>query len=246
MIRTVSEVVSKLSQSERIGFAINLVGILIGFITAQYSTLAGSIIFSTFLALLFIVAIYSLYTRDFYGGLYEVIEHENIWSLEDPEGREVTHKKKMTVKYIQNNVIAIEDFLWGDGEFMKDYHCSIGHIVDVYKTGSRTNVLVSLRGVRNKGDIETFEFTRKIVDGFTDSSEWVEITPFNRTKKINLKIIFPLQRPCQKATLTTNIKNETREINRGEIASQSDGRQVIDLCFKNPRMRDVFTVRWNW
>lgn len=246
MWQSFNEVLKTLSTNEQIGLFINIIGIIIGFVTAQYSVVAGAIIFSGFFVALIIVAIYALYARDFYGGIYEVLNHENIWELDDVHGSQVTHTKNMQVKFIQNNVIAIEDFIWGDGVFMKDYSCTPGHVADTYKSGSRTNVLISIRDVKNKGDIENFEFKRKIVDGFKSSSEWVEIMPIYRTRKLNIKVVFPIGRPCKRATLTTNANGAAKPIQRSEIESQPDGRQAINLVFENPKIREVFTIRWDW
>lgn len=54
-------------------------------------------------------------------GLYEILDYELTLELLDPQGETAVFKKRQHVKFLQNNVIAFEDYAWGDGEIFADY-----------------------------------------------------------------------------------------------------------------------------
>ena len=59
---------------------------------------------------------------------------------------------------MQNNVIAFEDYAWGDGEIFTDYRCSPGVVVDKYQEGDRWSILIEgganygLKPIQKGGD----------------------------------------------------------------------------------------------
>jgi len=246
MFKSFKDAIKALSKNEQIGFFTNIVGIMVGFVAAQYSVIAGAIIFLTFFVSFVVILMYSLYVRDIYGGLYETLYHQNVWELVDAEGKEVLHTKKMKIKFIQNNVISIPDYVWGDGDCLVDYICEPGKIADVYQSGSRTNVLVSLRESKKRGDVMDLIFRRKILNGFMNDSEWVEVDFSTMTKDFELLVIFPKNRPCKRATLTIRSKVAVSEIDNSKFKVLDDGRHALALNFKNPPIREMYTVRWDW
>lgn len=243
---SIEDVIRSISKNEIVGLSVNIVGILIGFAASQYNPIVGAIIFLTFFTCLVLISIYALSARRMYGGIYEVIRHENIWKVEDKEGKKVTHTKRLKVRFIQNNVLAIEDFIWGDGDFMNNYNCTPGKVVDIYRDGSRTNVLISMKAPKGRGDIETFEFTRTIIDGFLADSEWIEVSPFYRTEHMILKVIFPPERVCKLATFQTARMNIPKRISLDSMKKDSNNCQTLEMSFRNPRVKEVVKIRWDW
>ena len=134
-------------------------------------------------------------------GLYEMLEHDAVLELGEPRGETALYKKRQRVRFLQNNVIAFQDFAWGDGRTLVDYRCSPGIEVDRYKNGDRWNVLISLRETKSRGDIEEFYIQRKIIRGFTKSEEWWQLEMQNPTRWLKLAIIFPRRRPYRRAIL---------------------------------------------
>lgn len=104
-------------------------------------------------------------------GIYEVLDYECRLKLIDKEGKNATIQKREKVRYLQDNIIACQDQAWGDGKILLDYRCSPGIPADQYRLGHKTYVLISLREVRNKGDIDDFNIEWKMQDGFLQ--KWV-------------------------------------------------------------------------
>lgn len=51
-------------------------------------------------------------------GLYEVLDYESLLELHDTRGTKTTFTKEQTIHYLQNNIIAIQDTAWGDGDIL--------------------------------------------------------------------------------------------------------------------------------
>lgn len=78
------------------------------------------------------------------------------WRSTTIEGLEQHSASKKRIRYLQDNIIAYQDYGWGDGEILLDYHTSRAKSVDRYRSGFKTNILLSLGEVKNRGDIDEF------------------------------------------------------------------------------------------
>src|SRR5688572_2503878 len=77
--------------------------------------------------------------------IYEILDYEASVELLDLGGEKAIFRKRQKVKFLQNNIIAFEDYAWGDGDVLAAYTCSPGVVVDKYQEGDRWNILISLR-----------------------------------------------------------------------------------------------------
>lgn len=58
--------------------------------------------------------------------MYEILDYEAQLELIDGQGAVAIFRKRQKVKFLQNNIIAFEDYAWGDGDVLADYRCSPG------------------------------------------------------------------------------------------------------------------------
>jgi hypothetical protein len=98
----------------------------------------------------------------FRDGPYEILEYDSVLELLDPRGELAVFKKRLRVKFLRDNITALQNYAWGDGHVLVDYHCSPGIVADRYLEGGHWNVLISLRQTKGTGDIEEF-YIRYIV-----------------------------------------------------------------------------------
>ncbi|MCJ7533458.1 MAG: hypothetical protein MUO64_20845 [Anaerolineales bacterium] len=89
-------------------------------------------------------------------GVYEVTDYESTLEIKDRSGTKATFNKRKKIRYLQDDVIAYQDYAWGDGDILLNYHTNRGKPVDRYKSGFKTNGILSLREVKNRGDIGEF------------------------------------------------------------------------------------------
>lgn len=115
-------------------------------------------------------------------GLYEILDYDVTLELLDPYGQVAVIKKRQKVKFLQDNITVFPDYAWGDGQFLAEYRCSPGRVVDTYREGDRWNILISLRETKKRGDIVDFYIERSVRDGFTQAEEWRQIEIRHQTR----------------------------------------------------------------
>ncbi len=179
-------------------------------------------------------------------GLYEVLEYDSVLELLDSKGEMALFKKRHKVKFLQDNVIAYQDYAWGDGDVQVDYKCSPGLVVDRYREGDRWNMLISLRETKSNGDIQEFHIERKIRNGFTKREEWWQIAMQHQTKWLKLSVIFPKRRRCQNAILIERNTNRSVRLGPTYFTDLTDGRQMLTWENKKPRRFEIYTFKWLW
>ena len=133
-----------------------------------------------------------------YHGMYEILEYDASLEIRDPRGEEASLVRHETIRFLQDNVVAIHDHAWGDGDLFAEYHCQPGIAVDFYQDGSKHNVLISLRETKNRGDVIDLWIERVIRGGLREQEEWLETEIDHRLKRLKLSIIFPRDRRCQR------------------------------------------------
>ena len=179
-------------------------------------------------------------------GMYEVLEYESTLELHDKGGKKATFKKRKKVRYLQNNIIAYQDYGWGDGEYFLDYKSRPGVLVDRYKAGFKTYILLSLREVKNRGDVDEFHIQWKIKNGFLKSDGFWETDVSSRTRHMKVRVIFPKSRPPQSVRLVENNIRRTTNLGRDSIQQLPDGRWQVTWEKNRPRLYEHYIIRWDW
>lgn len=185
-------------------------------------------------------------TRQSDQGIYEILDYDSTLELIDSNGQTVVFQKRQKVRFLQNDVIAFEDFAWGDGEIFADYHCSPGVAVDRYQDGDRWNILISLREAQSRGDVTDFHITRTVTGGFTQQDEWYQAEIRRPTRRLRLAVIFPKERQCRRATVQERKRNRTQVLGPECFHPLSDGRQLVEFETTHVRHLEMYTLRWTW
>jgi hypothetical protein len=152
----------------------------------------------------------------------------------------------MKVRYLQDEIIAFHDYGWGDGEILLNYKTSRGKAVDKYKSGYKTYILLSLREVRNKGDIDDFNISWDIRDGFLLPDGYWATTVSHRMKKLKTSVVFPKSRLPQRVTLEESNRRRTRLLGNEFQKRLADGRLKVTWETDKPRLHELYTIRWDW
>ena len=176
---------------------------------------------------------------------YEYLEWEAVWEIKDPEGKRVEYTRNATVRFLQPNVSVITDRIWGDGETMHEYRCSLGRPADVFDYVNSKRVMISLRENKKRGAIERFTIARTILNGFAGTEEWIEEEPFYFVKEYTLRVIFPKERRCRRAVVTRREPYMTQEVGEKAFRRLKDGRWELRVTFKK-LWREKVILRWWW
>ena len=179
-------------------------------------------------------------------GMYEVLDYESTLELHDKKGERATFKKTKRIRYLQDNIIAYQDHAWGDGEILLKYRTNRGKPVDRYRSGYKTHILLSLREVKNRGDIDEFNIQWGIRKGFlTEDGYWgTDIS--QRTKHIKINVNFPKYRTPIRLSLEESNRKRTHLLGREAQNQLPDGRWLVSWETKKPRLYEIYVLRWDW
>jgi hypothetical protein len=179
-------------------------------------------------------------------GMYEVLEYESVLELMDKRGKIATLQKRKRVRYLQNHVIAYQDYGWTDGEQFLDYGVKPGIAVDKYKIGYKTYILISLREVRNRGDIDEFNFHWNIKNGFLKPDGFWETDISSPTKHLKVSVVFPQNRPPHSVRLVELNVGRMQVVKSDSIRRLPDGKWQATWQKSNPRLHEHYILRWDW
>lgn len=179
-------------------------------------------------------------------GMYEVLEYESTLELQDIKGERAIFRKRKKVRYLQNNIIAYQDYGWGDGEQFQGYRAHPGIPVDRYKIGYKTYILLSLREVKNRGDIDEFHIQWKINNGFLKPDGFWETDIGSRTKSVKMNLIFPKGRPPGNIRLVETNIQRTTVLGQDSIRQLPDGKWQVAWETDRPRLYEHYVLRWDW
>lgn len=179
-------------------------------------------------------------------GMYEILHYDGTLELLDTAGHVAHFRKRQQVRFLQDNILAFQDYAWGDGDIFANYHCSPGVAVDRYQEGDRWNILISLRETKSRGDITDFYIERTITGGFTQAEEWYQAEIRHATRALRLAVVFPTARPCRRATLHTRRQHRTLVLGPDYLQTLPDGRQVLSWETKQVQELEIYTLRWQW
>ena len=179
-------------------------------------------------------------------GMYEVIDYQTTLDLIDSVGESAKVYKLEKVRYLQDNIIAFQDQAWGDGKILVNYQCYPGMPVDRYRWGYKHHVLISLRQVKSRGDIDDFKISWEIIRGFLSTTGFWGTEISHNTKHMAIHIIFPLKRPPKSAWILEKNRQKTFKLGAGAIRTLRGGNQEIFWEKKAPRLFEQYILKWEW
>ena len=179
-------------------------------------------------------------------GMYEVLEYESSLELVDKTGKMAILRKRKKIRYLQNNIIAYQDYGWGDGQQFLDYQAKPGIAVDRYKIGYKTYILLSLREVKNRGDVDEFFIQCKIKNGFLTNDGFWETDISSRIRHLKISVVFPQSRPPHNVRIVENNVGRVRMFGTDSIRQLPDGKWQATWQTGNPRLHEHYILRWDW
>lgn len=128
-------------------------------------------------------------------GMYEVLEYRSTLEIMNCDRRIGKFQKSERVRFLQDNIIAIQDQVWGFDKTVSKYKCSPGKQVDFYQLGHKTFIVISLRELRSINDEVDLNMQWKL-RGLPIGKSGTWETFINQfTNKLILEIVFPKERP---------------------------------------------------
>jgi len=179
-------------------------------------------------------------------GLYEVLDYEATLELKDKRGKRACVRKYEKVRYLQNNIVAFQDQAWGDGKVLINYRCTPGFPVDTYRSGYKNYILISLREVKNRGDVDEFHIDWEIHQGFLRPTGFWASEISHYTDKIKMRVIFPKTRPPLHATILEKNHQRTLTLSKDSFLHLPDGKWEVTWERIRPRLYEQYILSWEW
>ena len=179
-------------------------------------------------------------------GMFEVVDYQATLEILNSKGTKANFNKQRHVRYLQDNIIAFQDYAWGDGEILLDYKCSPGKPVDQYKLGYKHFILISLGNIRNKGEEDQFHFQWKIKNGFLKPDGFWGTDISTKTNKIKITVIFPKTRPPIRASIVESNHRRTHLLDVENFKHLPDGRVEVSWVKEKPRLYELYLLKWDW
>lgn len=179
-------------------------------------------------------------------GLYEVLDYEATLELKDKRGKRASVRKSEKVRYLQNNITAFQDQAWGDGKILINYQCTPGFPVDIYRSGYKNYILISLREVKNRGDTDEFHINWDIHQGFLRPTGFWASEISHYTDKLKMQVIFPKTRPPLQANVLERNRQRTIKLNKNSFLQLPDGKWEITWERLRPKLYEQYILRWEW
>lgn len=178
--------------------------------------------------------------------VYEVLDYESTLELPDRSGKKAVFKKQKKVRYLHDDIIAFQDYAWGDGEILCNYRSNRGVPVDRYRSGYKMYVLLSLREVKNRGDIDLYRIQWNIRRGFLKKDGYWSTDVSQPTHHIKVNVIFPKARPPLRLSVEETNRRQTHLLERDAQQQLPDGRWLVSWETSKPRLYEVYVLRWIW
>jgi len=178
--------------------------------------------------------------------MYHVLDYESTLELLDVEGKFARFEKQKKIKYVQDNIIAHQDYAWGDGKILVNYKCHPGKAVDRYRSGYKTYILIALHEVKNRGDVDDFHITWETKDGFLTPDGFWETNISQKTTQMRVNVIFPKKRLPKRVIVEESNHRKTHIITSEERTVLPDGRMKVSWLKNKPRLFETYLMKWLW
>ncbi|TAK36776.1 MAG: hypothetical protein EPO21_01570 [Chloroflexota bacterium] len=124
---------------------------------------------------------------------------------------------------------------------MTYYHNGGGTLEDSFRDEGRHHLVIGMKRAMRRGEALTFDVEREAMVEFTKDEEWLETSIDHPVQHMVQTIVFPVERPCLRATFETEGRKITLPIRKTREGKTS-------VRFETPKARAMtpYTVRWLW
>lgn len=241
----VKEIASGVAGGQTVSLALAVIGIVASLVTGTLlnSPIPAAIIIGAVVLVFAGIPIYSLAILARRGDAYEVIESTMTWEILSTTGNQAVVTMVSKYRFLQDNIIAIRDWVKPATAKVKSYACSPGQMVDSFVNGPTRQYVISLRDSKSRNETETYTFRREMEDSFLDNHEWVSTEVKSRFGTLTQVVTLPAGRACKSAWArdTGSDKRQTLEVH-----SLSDGRLRFSRAVRRPKREREYFIEWEW
>lgn len=175
----------------------------------------------------------------------KVLNHEVKIDILDPTGSNALHSRKTKFLALKDRVTTFTDHMSADGELLNP-RVTPGLIEEIRKEGGDLFVKTTFGKVLKKGDIVDKEITATLKNSFTNNPEYWSVRIILPTKEFKLVVIFPKDRVYNNYCGYQRITSHEKVADIQPVEAILEGRPALVWTVKNPKLKDVYKLVWNW
>lgn len=172
---------------------------------------------------------------------YRVLSYHSVISFDSPAGQYALVRRTQRVRFLQHDVRAVLDHVWGDGVPIAHYDHNSGQLEDTFVDRGIRHLVIGLLRRAQRGDVRTFQVEQLAIAGFAAADEWLETKIDHPTDVLSREVRFPIERPCRWAELHAGPVRMIIPVRRGR-----DGRTRIRFRVYRPVENLSYCLHWRW
>lgn len=186
-----------------------------------------------------------LATRDRGGFPYELLSHDFVLELRD-SGKDGFLTRTARIRFLQDQVIALHDRVWGEGDLSPARYAGPGAVVDQFVGEDRQHyTLVSLREPKRRGETATVEVAHLFRGMFSHRKTGFDVDVDRPTRNLRVEIRFPSLRPPSEAWLIEKRTGNVSRLTGANLVRGGRGARIVWRC-RRPRLRECYRTEWRW
>ena len=174
---------------------------------------------------------------------YENVSVDLLLDIRDPAGSTAVLERKQRVRFLASEAGTIRELIWGEGEPLAHYSTRGATRSAFRREGSKRVALLSLDHTPLRGETVPVVTRRVIRDGLLNRQEYLETLVERPTRRLAVKVLFPVMRPPRSASLATSPPGLRRSV---PVRYRSDGRAFLSWRTSRPRPYSTYSLTWAW
>ncbi len=176
---------------------------------------------------------------------YEILWHNLVLQITDAKGQRATLTRTARVRFLQRQVLALHDRVWGQGDLSLEPYVRPGRIVDRFRQDSEVHHLVSLREAKRRGETSTIEVVHAVRDVFTRPCEWFDVDVDMPTRWLRVEIRFPADRPPKEGWLSDTRTGRKLALSGSQLVRTRAGARIV-WRRRAPTLHERLRTEWCW
>ncbi|WP_345948863.1 hypothetical protein ABDD95_18625 [Mucilaginibacter sp. PAMB04274] len=175
----------------------------------------------------------------------KVLTHEVEIDLQDVNGDLAIHSRKTKFLCLKNGVSSFTDHMSADGEFSEP-KVHPGIIEEIRKEGGDLFVKSNFGHVLKKGESIDKKITAKLKNSFNNQPEYWSVRIILPTEEFKLTVIFHRDRPYRSFRGYRRVTSHETLTEIQPVETLISGRPALIWTVKNPVIKDVYKLLWDW
>jgi hypothetical protein len=184
---------------------------------------------------------------------WEVLAVDCAWDIDAADGSHATACTKRLLRFVRDEVLTIYEFsrsagkttsLLAKGAFGDEAERPLPVLCEDFPGPlGRMYRIISLAGVRRRGDQLRYQSDRVLKGSFLEDRENVSFTPEAPTDRLVLSVTWPKDRGPTGVWLERN--NERQHV-IGDVKDNGEGRRTYRCEISRPSLGEPIAIVWDW